>query len=176
MDSGKQWSPMQLRSLMLLTNCQILIGDRAKIIEQILLVCSRLRTLVVGSEELVLCLEQNPVITIPSLSHLHLYYERLRKMINPIFLTNAFPHIFYFSTGRSYLSIDIEVGYAALRLIKAVRYLRRLRFNDLNFDHMCDLDKYDNNPVVQILKIKEELRSVHYYVKLYDDIQLIIWF
>ena len=166
---------MQLRSLMLLTNPQILIGDRANIIGQILSVCSRLCTLVVVSQELALCLEQNSVITLPSLSHLHLYLKELREMVTPAILATAFPHISYFSTGTLYLPIDLEVGYTALRLIKALPYLRLLRFNDLNFSRKYDLDKYDNSPVVQMLKNCEELRSVNCYVKLYQNIQLIIW-
>lgn len=175
MDSDRRWSPMQLRSLMLLANSQILIRDGAKIIEQILLVCPRLCTLVVGSQELALCLEQNSEITLPSLSHLHIYLGDLRQMVTPAILATAFPHISYFSTGKSYLPTNLELGYAALRLIKALPYLRLLRFNDLNFAHMYDLDKYDNSPLVLMLKNCEELRSVNCYVKLYQSIQLIIW-
>lgn len=173
-DSVTRWSSMQLRSLSLLMNLRIPIEDRANMITQMLLICPRLHTLVVISKELTICLEQNPALMLSSMDHLHLYLDAVDEIVDPVYLAAAFPNISHLSTGKQYLAMDIRLGHVVLNLIKALPYLRLLRFNDHSFVCNRDTDQSDNN-LVQMLQNSEQLRSTNSFIKVYEENHLFIW-
>jgi hypothetical protein len=166
---------MQLRSLWLFMKLQIPIKERANMITQMLFVCPHLRTLIVRSKELALCLEQKPAIKLSSLDRLHLYLDEVHDMVDPVALGAVFPNISYFSSGKQYLDVDINLANLVLNLLKNLPCLRRLHFNDQDFSYNCDGDQSDNNLVVQMLQNSEQLRSVDFYVRVFRERHLIIW-
>lgn len=166
---------MQLRSLCLSISSQIPIEDRANTITQMLFVCPRLRTLVVHSKELALCLQQKPELTLPSLDRLHLYLDAIVDMVDPVGLAAVFPNISYLSTAEVFLHVDIKLGHVALDLIKALPCLRRLRFNDYDFSYTSGSDPSDNNLLVQMLQNSEQLRSVDCFMTFCKKRHLVIW-
>jgi hypothetical protein len=153
----------------------ISIADRANMITRMLFVCPRLRTLVVRSEELALCLEHKPAVILSSLDHLHLYISAVEDMVNPLNLATVFPNISYFSTGSEFLNVDMDLAKVVLDLLKHLSCLRRLRFNDYDFHFEDDIDQSDDNLVVQMLRNSEELRSKNPFIRVYDEEQLFIW-
>jgi len=165
---------MQLRSLSLLMNLQIPIEERANMITQMLLICPRLHTLAVRSKELSICLEHKPTVILSSMDHLHLYLDKVNEMVDPVYLAAAFPNISHLSTGKQYLAMDIRLGHVVLNLIKALPYLRRLRFNDHSFVRNDDTDQSDNN-LVQMLQNSEQLRSTNSFIRVYNKNHLFIW-
>ncbi|CAF2136780.1 unnamed protein product [Rotaria magnacalcarata] len=173
-DSVMRWSRMQLRSLCLLMNVQIHIENRANMITQMLFICPHLRTLAVLSKELVLCLEKKPALRLSSLDHLHLYLDVVHEMVDPIALAVVFPNISYFSTGKYYLKMDIKLAHVALDLIKALPYLRRLRFNDCRFFYQRDTDQ-SANYLVEMIQNSEQLRSHDSFVGVYERGHMVIW-
>ncbi|CAF4038404.1 unnamed protein product [Rotaria magnacalcarata] len=173
-DSAMRWPEMQLRSLCLLMNSQIHIEDRANIITQMLLICPRLRTLAVLSKELALCLKQKPALTHLSLDHLHLYLDMVQDMVDPVALAVIFPNISYFSTGKWYLKMDINLAHVVLDLIKVLPYLRRLRFNDCNFFYEGNIDQ-SADYIVEMIQNSEQLRSKDSFVRVYEWRHMVIW-